>query len=388
MHIQKKKIAAVVLICTIVLSLLSTISVSAAEVIFTVINDNPPIALNDASMPVSMNGVIYVPYRLFNNFFELGTRCLMSDRVVLVSTEARWLKFDLVNNKTTDHNQNEKGYKAIYYNDTVYLPAEATCAFFGLTYSYITSQQSGPIVRIKTTYVLDDNAYTNATSEMMRNNLAAYLSSVTPESGQPATPLPATPSPPDYSDVEVYISICGLESGLGDQVLSLLSNVYSCKACFFLTAQEIKENPELVREILGTGNRIGLLVGEDVENDYMEAASCLKSAAEVRTIFIASLLPVSEEMARKAREMGLVFWFDGTCGIQMSDSGYNVYEKREELRNAAAREDLIFRVDEDVFIGMGYILNDLNEGHYQIKNIRETDWTCLDFFVPTQAGNG
>ncbi|NLO48475.1 MAG: hypothetical protein GX111_09190 [Clostridiales bacterium] len=373
----KRKIIVVLLALSIMFTVF-VIPVSAADVIFLVINDNLPIELNDATMPVNINGTIYVPYWLFSSPEELGTssQYFIPSKTVLVSKGLQWLKFDLKEGKTTDNNQNEKHYKAITNKGTVYLPVDAICAFFSLTYSYIYDNQLGPIVRIKPNCILSDSIYINLMFKRMQSALNTYLAS-TPATGN--LQFQPTPTPPDYSNVDVYIAVYGIDNEKSADLLSLINNVHQFKVCFFVTAQEIKDNAELIREMIGTGHSVGLLVGTDVKGDYLEASQYLKSAAEKRTLLVASIQAVTDEMRSDAQELGLVFWFDGSSKVHSTELEFDLAETREALKEPGDREDLIFKLDENMLSAMEYIFNDLKTGKYHMMRIRETQMPCLSF---------
>jgi hypothetical protein len=81
--------------------------------------------------------------------------------------------------------------------------------------------------------VLSDGEYINAMSKQMKMALNDYLTSVVPVTGDPGgISPPPTPAPPDYSDVEVFLSFLGIGKGKGAEILLLLNNVYQFKACF------------------------------------------------------------------------------------------------------------------------------------------------------------
>jgi hypothetical protein len=92
---------------------------------------------------------------------------------------------------------------------------------------------------------------------------------------------------------------------------------------------------------------------------------------------VASLQPVTDEMRAEADEMGLIFWFDGSCTVYSSGLGFDSFGISEKLKDAIEREDLIFALDDEVQDGIGYILNDLKTGKYHMMRIRETQQPVL-----------
>ncbi|MBO4377806.1 MAG: hypothetical protein J5889_02495, partial [Clostridia bacterium] len=133
-------------------------SLAENEVYFTAIN-NTLLELNDKTMPVKQKGVFYVPNSVFNSS-DLGTYCVYSrsKQLVMLSDLERTLYFDMSEGTCYDDQGETFAYVAIYQNDTAYLPALFTAYYYGIEYSYITSDYA-PVIRLKKGEVLSDSAF-------------------------------------------------------------------------------------------------------------------------------------------------------------------------------------------------------------------------------------
>lgn len=374
MTARKSKITALILLL-IVVSALFAMPADAAEVFFTVINDKEPEALNSLTMPVKINGVVYVPYTIFLEKDLLGTNGFSSNRTAVIWRDRIYLEFNTLKNTTYDQDKNEKSYKAVYRNSAIYVPVANVCDFFGLTWSEIEIPDLGTVIRIKNEYVLEDNIYINAASGYMQQELAKYLKS----SEMQGTPSPQVSGTPyDKRDVDVFISIYGYDSDRVDEILWKL-DMKNIKGCFFVTASDIKENRDQIQRILGTGHHIGLYLGEDIAGEYIEASEYLRGATESKTILVALKGAMTDETKALADEMGLVIWFDDSCEKYSAENGFKISKLQNILRKSENRVDLILKADEEVTSGLDSILNELAEGGFRVKRVRETETTCIEF---------
>ncbi len=293
---MKKRKMLVSIILAAIVCMATALPVSASTLYFTSIN-NILMPLSDDTMPINVDGIMYVPYNVFNSS-ELGTYSVYSksSQVVLVFRSDLQLNFDLKDGSTYDNTSETYSISAVYSNGVVYIPAAFTCEFFGIQYSVIRGNDYGPIIRMKRGDVLDDETFAKAASALMKSRVNQYNKETSEAAAPPPTPtptptpVPVTPSPAPneesqlHTDVGVYISIYGLDPASTPLILRTLEN-NSVPAAFFLTQKDITENADLVRRVLGSGFSVGLVLGEDFYSDY-EAMSALLYEASGQTSFI------------------------------------------------------------------------------------------------------
>jgi peptidoglycan/xylan/chitin deacetylase (PgdA/CDA1 family) len=79
-------------------------------------------------------------------------------------------------------------------------------------------------------------------------------------SSQPSLPVSPSPSPgnePTHEKVAVYISFTDIAAGQLDLLLDILdTSDYKC--AFFVAADEVTENADLLRRAAGAGHTLGL----------------------------------------------------------------------------------------------------------------------------------
>ena len=271
------------------LSLLLWLPASAAEVYFTAVN-NTLLALEDENMPVNVNGTIYVPYTVFNSL-ELGTYAIYSyssQTVVILQGELE-LYYDMSRGMTYDQDNTELAFKAVFRKGKVYVPAYATSQFFGLRYAYITDSAYGEHCahhggqcdgrRLLCPFRRGDDAG-------LPDQLPAQCD---PDGDAAGGERDAAPQcHPDavlwgYGDL---IRPSSAWTRWRNRSWRCLSNM-NLRTCFFLTAADIMDNPDLVRQICGRGHSVGLLLGEPLEAQYAQAAALLFEAAAYQTQLVA-----------------------------------------------------------------------------------------------------
>lgn len=377
---RHKKATVLLLMMIIALSSFFVLPADAADIYFTVINDEEPETLSSLTMPFELGGSVYVPYTIFESKDEygkpvLGTNAFISNETAVIWKDRMFLEFNTKNNTTFDQDKNAKSYKAISRNDMIFVPVEPVCEFYGLTYSKISSSDLGIVIRIKNEYVLEDKIYINAASGYMQQELTRYLTTPPENTTQP----PQTSGLPyDKRNVEVFISVYGYDSDRVDEMLWKL-DLRGYKACFFVSAEDIKQNPAQIRRILGTGHRIGLYLGEDIDSEYLEASEYLRKAADSKTIIAAYKGVLTHELRARAEEMGIVFWFDDSCEKHSAEDGFRVSRLLNTLRNSEKRVDLILKADEEVATGLDGIISELAEGNFRVRRVRETEKTCIEY---------
>lgn len=133
----------------------------------------------------------------------------------------------------------------------------------------------------------------------------------------PAPPVsPIAPSQEDESDTTAYLAFrCKKADGL-ESVLGVLNGNSRC-AVFFLTPQLLEEEGDLIRQILGTGHSIGILVenGENTQEELGRGNRALERAAHTRATL--ACVPDGQRTALKGE--GWVCWKE-TVLLRPSDT--------------------------------------------------------------------
>ena len=122
-----KKAVSIFLCLILICSFAAVFSSAAPTVVFyTAVNDTI-LPLNAETMPIYFNGMLYVPYRVFNTAGVFSSASL-SDGNVLMYRSGKSLDFDLKGGTVkTDEAIVFKSVPARIVNGTFYLPVDYVC---------------------------------------------------------------------------------------------------------------------------------------------------------------------------------------------------------------------------------------------------------------------
>lgn len=297
---------------------LAALPAAADDIIFFTAVNNTLLELTRETMPVKYSSMIYVPSSVFNST-ALGTFAYYSrnNQTVLISDGNLSLYFDMSEGNSYDDEQDYR-YAAVYVNDTAYVPAYFVAEYFDLGYSYIR-KDGMHIVRLTSGNVLDDEDFFNAAESQLENRLNDYLRQqgklpvTTPPAASSvptATPRPTPTTTPeiDRSSVTACIAIIGLGENSAAQLDGLLQQ--ELPVCFFATAEEVYENADLVRRILGEGGSIGVRMETDPAAEAEAFRTALRDTA-MSVSFLACLDYDSSALREAAEATGLNIWYSG-----------------------------------------------------------------------------
>jgi hypothetical protein len=334
---------------------------AAAMVCFTAVNDTL-LPLEDRSMPAAYDGMTFVPVTIFR-YMDMYTGFDAESNRYYVYKGVLRLNIHLNNNSTiTDADGNDyPGYRARSIGGLLYLPLELLCYYFGLTYTIIPNSPLN-LLRIKSPdTVFNDVSFVGLNKSDMQTYYNEYM-----ESKNPTPPTDASAPPPpteteNYRDSTIYISILGADSEYTKQILDLLAR-HGVYACFYLTQNEIRQNPALVREIAGRGHIIGLSL--ESPEEYGAAAELLFDAAKLVTPIVTSI-GENAELRGALSERGLAYRQPAHV-YQSSESEYKLPSKhnsRAELCVASSAKSA--RI-------LGALISAADAGQYSVAPIFET----------------
>jgi hypothetical protein len=276
---------------------------AASPVCFIAVNET---LLDLSSMPYTLGGITYVPYWVYSNFGVYYSYYSESSTATLYSAD-RQIYFDLSGGTSYDGYDKRYSAQAINRGGVVFVPVTFVSIYFGLTSNFVAGNGYGDLLRIRDgRAVLSDSEFLSAASSVMQSRYNEYMGiKSSPSPGPPGqSPTPSAEPEVNRSDTSVYLSFQGLPT---DGMLKALDQ-YGFKACFFLSAQEFRESPDLVRKLIGHGHSTGVLCGENVQTEYQEASSLLFEAALVKTLLIAAAPGYENEVQAEAEELDLVYW--------------------------------------------------------------------------------
>lgn len=263
---MKKRILAVLLLCAVLIGLLG-LSAAAQELFFVAVNDTIPLTLSTAEKPHLTATGVYVPYTVFDAA-PGGINEVMNakEQTLLLYTKEKKLSIDIENSKSTDESGAVSDILMTYKNGYPFIPLAVVCEHFGLKYSVLTSKTGCTVLRFTT----GSEVYDDETFLQKAENLIAYRienNETSSHGGASQDGQNGNEDAPFEEKAAVYLALTDVSQA--KDALDALSD-RSASAAFFLTTDEINENPALVRQIYAEGHPLGLTVRAD-ESDVSAA---------------------------------------------------------------------------------------------------------------------
>lgn len=328
---MKKKILALICAVALTLSLLVVPSLASNSLFFLSLNDTltPQSA---QTTPIQHSGWVYVPVTAFNNRvtgINFGVYYGFTDNnesLIFYNLSGKTMTFNLVDGTAaaTGGDPPVPG-KVVRQNGTYYVPAYAICRYFGLSYSFCTTDY-GPLLRIKDgSAVLSDSLFISSASSMMRSRYNSYYS-------QSGSPPPSTPSTtPNVEMPQVtkenapkFSLYVGLRASQGTDVtasLNALANVNATAVVFF-PADTLAASADQIRQAAGRGHKVGLIpVGDTAEErlqSVQKGEDLLSRILRQETWFV---LSSDQELA----DAGYLCWSPGLTA-NVNGNATQIYE--------------------------------------------------------------
>lgn len=344
------------------------------------------IAVNDQLLywlsPVFISGTAYVPYYVITDYFSPKYTFLSDTKTALIYTTQTQLFFEMSTGKSFNGAGTEYTASAVYRNGEVYVPASFVCGQFGLSYSYISGGDYSDIVRIKdSNVILTDAVFFSAAKPLL--GIPEDPETPPTDTPPPSTSTPTAPSasptptaksddddddePTDRSDVSVYLSFRGAPS---DAVLEALES-YNLTSCFFLTAEEVRSDPDMARRLIGMGHKVGVYCeSDDPKADYEETAGLILDSATRKTLLVAANSEQAESALAMCGERSLVFW---DCDAYADGEGESdVYGIIAGLEAKSHRADIRLACGENAEDQLTTLLKHLATNKYNLKPVCET----------------
>lgn len=383
-----KRSAALVLVLTMLVTLLNTAQ-AAGNIYLTAVNENL-LELTSDTMPTWSNGVLYVPYTVFDGSYtgiNLGISSSYSrdEGTVTLYTLQQMVVFDL--NRGTCYNpltEQTLSGKAILRNGRPYVPVAAVCSYFGLTYSIIDIDE-GYIVRIKSSgVVLSDYSFVDSAQNSIRNRIRDYnqanQSQPTPgvlpptyNPEEPDTDITVPDDPVDADVIPTYLAFsCEDSQGLSEILDTLDSR--NQRAIFFFDAQGLEREDDLIFRILGSGYSIGLIAqgrSTSATNRLLEEANqTLSQVAYTRT----SVVLVPESQREELEAEGWICWNETASAVPTQGVGTNTYANQvlKRISGNHARVYLTLDASSETARVLPTLLRRLSEEGYGVSVPLET----------------
>lgn len=274
-----KKILPGLLALVLVLTLLPGAR-AAGSLCFVAVNDAIPLTLPASDAPYYSGGTLYLPYTAFNaNPGGVIVSNNVDQNTFVLFTRTSRLVYDLSEGTVTDESGAESPVSVTYRGGMLYIPASAA-EHFGFSVSILTAKNGETIIRFTNgAQVYDDSLFVEKAA-----NLIDYLNQ---QQDTPSTDTPDQPSwsggqtadPPETRPAEVYLAFAG-DAVSWDTLDLLADDPY--QAAFFLTAEQLRADKDLVRAIYAQGHTVALAAESTA--DLADANEALDDALFYKTI--------------------------------------------------------------------------------------------------------
>lgn len=356
---MKKRLIAMLLCIILLASLIVLPSSAAVSVNYIAINDSLETGLTNCF--VNYGGTIYVPCWLFSSY-SLGVyySYIPVNNTAHIHIGARQLFFEADTGLTYDGSGNYYSTPALLLGDSIYVPLSYISSYFG-TFNYsLISTDYGYLLRIRdSSAVLSDNTFAQAVEPQLRQIYRAH---------QPAEPT-VTPSPSpspeqsiDHDGTELMLSFVGLP---GDEYFRILDN-YGMRACFFLSAEDVRSDPDTVRRIDSEGHSIGILCGADPAADYAECSALIFEAARIHPILVTADSENAEACRAMAEDMGLAYCRRGMDSVHAPEDNFSPYVVTSALDASEYGTSLFISCADGMEEGARVIVNFLYLNGYNV----------------------
>ena len=285
----------------------------ASAVYFTMINANSPEPLSNATMPFLRDGIYHVPVSTLERLGIAFSSTTNGFRLFSSGNLNHYVEFDLEAGANFTADGSAMLVIPVAQGGTFFLPVGTAggtsplLAFFGVGFRVISTSPA-PTLRLyrglgnlSHDAVLQDAEALFGLNERFQNFVNPGWQNPPPLPPQP-TPTPEpTPEPTPSVPTLVSLSFVGLNENTGD-LLDALEEARILSA-FFVTAEDIYQQPDLIRRIAGQGHQLGIFLEEDAAQDYQRAAALLFEVARLRTVFVSAQ---NQELLAQARDLGLL----------------------------------------------------------------------------------
>lgn len=345
---MKKRFAALFCALALVLGFLSLSAWGAPTTIYLLAANDKMCDLPGNTLPVAVNGTIYIPYTVFDKDAtgtDLGVYYgIKQDKGTILNLYSLNgnLTFTVNDSTCTDRDGNVMNFRAVIRNNIPYVPAQAVCSYFNLQYSFLVTPDRGTLIRIcNSSASLSDLVFLSAASSAMLSRYNAVLQSMepqptpavtaTPSPTPTVTPTPSSPPGPTANPkehVRVYVAIDASEAE-GDLTLALPDGF---QALFLFTPDSLPGQSALVRRALAGGHSVGLIPTGGTTEEALESLKrgnvLLSHIARTRTRIAAA----SGELAQALSAEGWRFWQSNVSGSTAATLLANLNTRRTEGR--------------------------------------------------------
>jgi len=377
---MRKRILLVLIALCMLAAFVPAVANAAITPYFVAVNDTL-LPFYEDTMPFISGGILFMPDNVFEHIDDIWAIGSASLEYIRLYKGKTYVDFYTDSRLTLDHDGNTLRWPAArIIGEKFYLPMRQVCDYFGLTPQVIEvtrdiiADQQMYVVRIVSTSQINGETFVGLNKSAIRAAYNQYYGPLLPPVSPP-TDVPPTPPeepPPSYGDVTIHLSFYDISAGSAGAILDLLDiqmeqGFYSC---FFVSGNDIAEDPGLIRKISGSGHMIGIWLETGGYSEFAETSAMLFEAAKVKTVIV-SAREASPSAVAMADANGLILW--------ENDLGFADYDAQEVPLitdaipvESGARRNLWFSCSEDAASVLPGVYAFLRTNEYTVSRITET----------------
>lgn len=268
---MKKKLIALFLTAVILFTYFPRTN-AAGSIWFIAVNDSVPKTMTDETEPYLDGETIYIPYTAFRAkpFGIFISYNEDKKESLTLFNRVKRLHIDLLEEKCTDKDGNVTALNVVFKNGVVYLPAYCL-SYFGVEVTLLMNIDGYLVLRFTNgDQAYDDDVLLARAERLIKYNAERYDNGTfqpgtdISDVEDPDIDLPFNPG--DEPEGYAYVAFRG--EAVSELSLKLLE-AEKLRAAFFLTLEQIKDQPDLVRMMYAAGNTIGLTINGTEENPQL-----------------------------------------------------------------------------------------------------------------------
>lgn len=292
---MRKRVWALLLAVALLLPALPKAS-AVGTVWFVAVNDTIPMTMTADSEPRRDGNSLYLPYSVFEARPGGVVPSYNQDsQTFVLFTRSKRLVYDLALDTRTTEDGTQTAAQLYYRNGLLFVPS-SSAEYFGLRVTLLTSKGGYSVLRFTDgTQSYSDDVFLEKAESLINYQAENSYGGLI---GSEPVKQPQTDSSKE-TNTGLSLLLCFYGNAVSYETAQLLEEK-ELRGSFFLTEDQIAENPELVRSLYTRGHTIGVTVSND-ESDVQGALN--KANAELdRAIFRKTFLA----LLSKEQQSGVV----------------------------------------------------------------------------------
>jgi hypothetical protein len=358
---------------------------AASDALFIAVNDEL-LELSVETAPIRIGGITYLPCTIFEKSVtrvDLGVYYSWNakEQKITLFSKGRTLEFDIKAGTAYSYIEDQEyAYQAVVRNGMPYVPAAASCGYFGLGCSLLfTDDTQFQLLRIKNgNQVLDDSMFIRSARPLLEELAGKQSSSGTSNKpGGSTVNNSGTSGNGIGQGTMVYFAIRADGGDNLNSIQNAMKGSRQVKGIFFFSVEKLASNDDTLRELVMSGQRVGLIAKggtlEEQLGNLQEGNRLLKHILRQKAVFVLDE-GMSAEIQEGLKAKGYLPWKANITVSSRGRSDTALYQTvLDRIGDSKGKARVL--LDDNAKGGtISSILRQLREDRYDIRILRETDF--------------